>query len=397
MKDWRNKKISIGTVFVISVSFLIGGMFLGQYSGDIWRTAQVYLGIKKQVSPVDWDRSLAEVYYELQDNFDGDLDINELVEGAKRGLVDAAGNKYTVYMDSTEATEWNASMSGDVGAGIGVEIALRDGYVKVIRTLADNPARRAGILAGDIIYMVDGENVLEKTSDEVANRLRGQAGTEVKVVVIRDQTEEAFTLRREKINNESVYLEYKDDTPILVISRFDQNSDDLAEKYAKELAGKGYKKLILDLRNNGGGYVDATVDIAALWLDGDLIMEQKSTKSYNNEKYYAKRNKAVLKDFETIVLINNSSASASEILAGALATKDNVTLLGEQTFGKGSVQVLKNLTGGAKLKVTIAHWYTPTGQCIDGEGITPDIEIERTFDDINHNRDPQLDKALELL
>ena len=224
--------------------------------------------------------------------------------------------------------------------------------------------------------------------------MRGQAGSKVVLTVVRNNEEKEFTLTRETINNVSVYVEYKGDTAVLTITRFDENTGQLAREKAQEIVDKGSKKVILDLRGNGGGYVSSAKEVTSLFFSGDVIMEQKSSSGFYNQKYYADRDKALLANIKTVVLVNGSTASASEIVAGALKDYNKATLIGEKTYGKGSVQTLETLSGGEVLRVTIAKWYTPKGVNINKEGITPDKEVERTFDQINKEVDPQLDAAL---
>ena len=298
-------------------------------------------------------------------------------------------------MTATEAEEFQKDLNGDVGAGVGVEIGERDGYIKVLRTTPDNPARKAGVLAGDIIYKADGVDISGGTVEDAAKKLRGAAGTKVKLTVIRNNKEIDFELTRETINNVSVYTEYKGKTAIITLTRFDQETGKLARNAANEAIKKGCDKFIIDLRGNGGGYVSAAKEVASLWIDGKIVVEQKSSNGIYNDKTYASSGQAILAGKKTIVLTNGTTASASEIVAGALQDYKLATLIGEKTYGKGSVQALKDLPSGELLRVTIAKWYTPNGQNINGDGIKPDKEVERTFDQINKDEDPQLDAALK--
>jgi carboxyl-terminal processing protease len=267
--------------------------------------------------------------------------------------------------------------------------------VKILRTTPDNPARKAGVLAGDIIYKADGEDISAKSVEDVAKKLRGQAGTKVKLTVVRDNKELEFELTRETINNVSVYSDYKGKTAIITITRFDQDTGRLARARAQEAINKGCDKYIIDLRGNGGGYVSAAKEVASLWLDGKLVVEQRSATGIYNEKTYAERGNAILAGKKTIILTNGSTASASEIVAGALKDHNMATILGEKTYGKGSVQALENFFTGEMLRVTVAKWYTPNGKNINKEGIEPDVKVERTFEQINKEIDPQLDAALK--
>ncbi len=388
------KKINLATSIIISFITLAIGFAVGLNWTSIVGGFSPYLGGKKYVSSdIDFS-SLNTVYERLIGNFDGTVSKETVIEEAKRGLVNAAGDKYTYYMTASEAEEFEKDLNGDVGAGIGVEIGERDGYVKVLRTTPDNPARRAGVLAGDIIYKANDEDISGLSVDAVAKKLRGAEGTTIKLTVMRDDKEVEFELTREIINNVSVYMEYKGKTAIITITRFDLDTGRLAREKAKEAISHGAEKFIIDLRGNGGGYVSAAKEVASLWIDGDLVVEQKSSSGLYSEKTYADRGGAILSNYKTIVLINGSTASASEIVAGALKDYGKATLVGEKTYGKGSVQALETFSTGEMLRVTVAKWYTPKGRNINGEGIKPDKEVERTFEQINKDIDPQLEAAL---
>lgn len=393
-KNWEEKQVKLGGAIIASVITLALGVCIGAFWQKIAPNILPYLGFQTSASN-DWS-ALNEVYNTLAAHYDGDLDRNLLIEGAKKGLVEAAGDVYTAYMDSTEAKDYTAALHGDVGAGIGIEMGLRDGYVRVIRTLPDNPAGKAGVKAGDIIYKVDDQEVYTEDTDTVASKLRGAPGTKVKLTVLRDNAEKSFELTRETINNVSAYVDYRDHTAIIHITRFDNDTGTLVQKIvSQEFKSKGINKVILDLRSNGGGYVDAAKDLLSLWLDGNAVLVQKS-RNHSDVTTYANRGQAVLADIPTVVLVNGGTASASEIVAGALKDYDKATILGETTFGKGVVQTLYDLSGKTLLKVTTARWYTPKGNSINGNGITPDVKVELTYDDANHSRDPQLDAALKL-
>ena len=388
------KKINLSSAIIIAAVTMAIGVIVGINFDAIGQGVNTALG-QKTIEPLDLS-SLNDLYKELAVSFDGKIDKTKILEEAKRGLVNGAGDKYTYYMTRAEADEFDKELEGDVGAGIGVEIGERDGLIKVLRTTPDNPARKAGVLAGDIIYKADDEDISMLDVEDVAKKLRGAAGTKVKLTIMRDNKEMSFELTRETINNVSVYSDYRDDTVIITITRFDSDTGKLAREKAQEALNKNVKKVIIDLRGNGGGYVSAAQDVASLWVDaGKLVVEQKSQNSIYNEKVYAKSGNQLLKGVKTIVLTNGSTASASEIVAGALKDYGLAKLIGEKTYGKGSVQALENISGGEKLRVTIAKWYTPNGDNIDGEGITPDKEVERTFDQINKEEDPQLDAALK--
>ncbi|MBR3246359.1 S41 family peptidase [Candidatus Saccharibacteria bacterium] len=388
--EWKVRKISVGNAIIIAAVTLAVGVIVG-------------LGWNQFFAPMfglggsadsRW-LALDEVYNKLSNSYDGDIDEAKAVEGAKKGLTESLGDVYTVYMDNEEAKEFEDDLHGNVGAGIGVEMGLRDGYVRVLRTLPDNPAREAGILAGDILYKVNGEEVYDLSTEEISKKVRGEEGTEVEVTVVRDGNEKTFKMKREVINNVSAYVEYDGSTAIVTVTRFDNDTGTMVQGFAKDFEKKGVKKVILDLRGNGGGYVSAAQDLLSLWIDGETILLQKS-KHFDNSDMKALTGKASLKDMKTIVLVNGSTASASEIVAGALQDYGKATVVGETTYGKGVVQQLYDLSGGSKLKVTTASWYTPKDRSINKTGIEPDVKVERSYEDINSMRDPQLDKAKKL-
>lgn len=393
--EWKVRKVTLGNAIIIGAIMMVIGMVLGVNWNSWFGDMAPYLGIETSASnKVNWN-SLNEVYDKLESKYDGEIDVAGVVEGAKKGLVDSLGDKYTVYMTAEEAEEFENDLHGNVGAGIGVEMGLRDGYVRVLRTLPDNPARKAGVLAGDIIYKVNDEEVYTLSTEDISKKVRGEAGTEVKVTVVRDGEEKDFKMKRETINNVSAYVDYDGHTAIVTVTRFDNDTGTMIEGFAKKFGEKGIKKVILDLRGNGGGYVSAAQDLLSLWIDSEPVLIQKSRTS-DNKVTKAYSGKAILKDMKTVVLVNGSTASASEIVAGALQDYGKATVVGEQTYGKGVVQELFDLSNGTKLKVTTASWYTPKERSINGEGIKPDIEVERTYEDINTMKDPQLDKAKKL-
>ncbi len=389
------KKVSLGNAIIIGTVMAVLGGILGANWNNWFAGFAPYLGFETDhSSEVDWSE-LNEVYNKLANSYNGEISKTDVIEGAKKGLTEALGDKYTVYMDADETTEFYDDLHGNVGSGIGVEMGLRDGYVRVLRTLPDNPARKAGILAGDILYKVDGEEVYSMSTEEIAKKVRGEAGSEVTVTVVRDGEEKSFTMKREEINNVSAYVEYSGSTAIVTVTRFDEDTGTMVQSFAKEFSGKGVNKVILDLRGNGGGYVSAAKDLLSLWIDNDTILLQKST-HFGNSEEKSSSGKATLANMKTVVLVNGSTASASEIVAGALQDYGKATVVGEKTYGKGVVQNLYDLSNGTTLKVTTAEWYTPKDRSINGEGIEPDEKVERSYEDINAGRDPQLDKAKAL-
>lgn len=392
--EWKEKKVSLGNAIIVGTVVALASLAIGINFNKWFGGFMPYLGFSESDSSMNWN-ALNEVYDTLEQNYNGDIDKKIVLEGAKKGLTDALGDKYTVYMNAEESSEFYDDLHGNVGSGIGVEMGERDGYVRVLRTLPDNPAQRAGILAGDIFYKVDGEEVYNLTTDEISKKVRGETGAEVEVTVVRDGEEKTFKMKRETINNVSAYVEYDGQTAIVTVTRFDNDTGAMVQDFAKEFGKKGVNKVILDLRGNGGGYVSAAEDLLSLWIDGDVYLVQKS-KHKGDSTSKTQTGKAILKDMKTIVLVNGSTASASEITAGALQDYGKATVVGETTYGKGVVQNMLNLSNGSTLKVTTAEWHTPKDRSINKEGIKPDVEVERSFEDINAMRDPQMDKAKSL-
>ena len=392
----KQKQVNLGTTIFSSIITLAIGIFLGANWNNLYLQFSPYINpAQKVTSNIKWD-DLNEVYSQISSNFDGSIDKTKLIEGAKKGLTAALDDPYTVYYDAKEAAEFKSDLKGEIKeAGVGIEMMKQGDYVVVTRTLPNNPARKAGVHAGDIIFAINGEEVWDKDTEIIASKLRGPSGEKVKLTVARDKQKLDFELVREKINNVSADITYQDKTAIISVYRFSEDTGTLVQSFTKDFKNKGINKVILDLRNNGGGYVTAARDLLSLWLDGDKILTQKSA-TIGQTVTYAKRGEATLKDMKTIVLVNNATASASEIVAGALKDYKKATILGTKTYGKGVVQTMLELSGGSLLKITTAHWYTPEGQTINKTGISPDVEVERSYSDINSGKDPQLDKAKTL-
>ncbi|HEU5121735.1 MAG TPA: S41 family peptidase, partial [Candidatus Saccharimonadales bacterium] len=347
-------------------------------------------GLKTSTEVLDFS-SVEKTYQALQQNYDGELDTQKMIEGASRGLVSATGDPYTVFMDAKESEEFNKDLSGNIGGGIGAEIGVRASQPTIIRVLVGNPAEKAGLKAGDVILAVNDQSAANWTADKAVSEIRGDAGTTVKLTVARGNETKEFTITREVVNNPSVQSVVQDGIGVLTISRFDQQTGTLARQAAESFKRQGVRGVILDLRGNGGGYLDAAQDVVGLWLDNKIVVSERVGDKVTEE--LRSGSNSILDGMPTVVLVNGSSASASEIVAGALQDYKKATLIGEKTFGKGSVQKMLDLGGGATLKVTVARWYTPNGKNITKEGIAPDQAVELTAADADAGKDPQLDAA----
>ena len=374
--------IVIAFIFVAGIGY-VAGMFNGQFSGGFSSLFQ------KQSIDLS---SVQETYRTVLENFDGKVDDAALIEGANKGLVSALGDEYTVYMNEKEASEFDDSLSGNIGGGVGMEVGLRAGVPTAVRILRDNPAEEAGVQAGDVIVAVNDDEVQGKSVNDIVTQIRGDVGTTVKLTVLRDGNTKDFTITRAQVTNPSVYGSVQNGVGVMTMTRFDNDTGRLARSLASEFKAANVKGVVLDLRGNGGGFVTAAQDVAGIWLSDKVVVVEKSSGKVVEELKTGKS--PILEGVKTVVLVNESSASASEIVAGALRDHKAATLVGETTFGKGSVQKLLDLPSGSMLKVTVARWYTPGGVNISEMGIKPDREVLRSSDDVNANRDPQLDAAV---
>lgn len=393
MRKPRQRKVSQGVFLASLVLAIIVSFAAGTRSEEIYQIAAPIFGIKVARQPLDTE-VMKEAYRQLAANYDGDLDANKLSDGAARGMVKAVGDDYTTFLDKEEAAEFNKSLNGEV-SGIGAEIGVRNLQPTVLRVLDDSPAKKAGLKTGDIFVAVNGTSVAGETASGVADKVTGEAGTTVKLTMRRGSESLDFSITRAQISDPSVRWSVSDDIGILTISRFDDNTGSLARKAAKEFIDKGVKGVIVDLRNNGGGYLTAAQEVASLWLDNGKTVVTEKSRGQVTETVKASGN-PTLKGKKTVVLVNSSSASASEIVAGALKDYQAATLVGEKTFGKGTVQKVINLSDDRIIKVTVARWYTPQDRNITKEGIQPNQTVKMSSDDNNAGRDPQMMRAKEL-
>lgn len=320
---------------------------------------------------------------------------DDLLHGAAKGMVEAWKDPYTRFVSPRQLKDEEIELEGKYG-GLGMYIGDRDGQILVISPMEDSPAERAGLKPKDQIVKIDNEVVVGWTSDRAVQKLRGEPDTKVTVWVRREGQDELleFTITREIIKLHSVRYEMlSDDIGYLRLTQFKHGTADESRNAVRDMIRKGMRALILDLRNNGGGLLDASVKIASMFLREGLIVETKGRSERSNEKYYANKNYYVT-NMPMTVLINGGSASASEIVAGALNDRGRAKLIGEKSFGKGSVQTLFPLTDGSGVYVTIARYYTPSGKVIDHVGLSPDIEVKGE-PDRDKSKDTQLQRAIE--
>lgn len=335
--------------------------------------------------------SVDTIYRALKDNYDGKLDETKLLDGIKSGLVAASGDPYTDYFNSDEAKEFYGELEGTF-EGIGAELGKDENKnIIIIAPISGYPAEKAGLKPKDIIAEINGKGIYDTSISDAVKQIRGTAGTVVKLTIVRDGSPQEVSITREKISIPSVTSEVKDAIGIMTVSRFSEDTLSLAKAAAASFKVQGVKGIVLDLRGDPGGLLDSAVGLSSLWLQNKTVLtERRDNVIIETIK---SSGTATLAGIPTVVLIDEGSASASEITAGALKDNGAATLIGVKSFGKGSVQQPIDLKDGGLLKVTIARWFTPAGKNIDKEGITPDKEVKITDEDIKAQRDPQMDAA----
>lgn len=388
---------------IIAVSF-IGGYFARNiYSPlafDIPKETPTEFSNIENGKPVDLDFSLFwDVYNIVKERHidSGVFDLVKIRDEAIIGMLRGIGDPFTNYFPPKESQRFLEDIGGKFG-GVGIEIGIRDDVLTVIAPLADTPGARAGILAGDVIIAIDDESTADLSLEESVGKIRGDRGTQVKLTINRDGEIKDFEITRAEIKIPAARVTYLEDDSIAHVQliTFNRNIDPEFEKIANEIISKKVDRIILDLRNNPGGLLDSAINISSWFLSStDIVVgedfgngERNNFTAYNNGKLRGKK---------VVILINKGSASASEIVAGALRDNNNIQLIGQTTFGKGSVQDVSELSNKGSVKFTIARWLTPDGHSIDKTGLVPDVEVELTTEDFEAGEDPQLDKAVEII
>lgn len=401
-----NKVKKIGLVLLI-LAILSGsyglGFFAGRNNSDPFKNRPVaYSEEAANLSANTEDSFDFGLYWEVWDAIKSNyvekniLKDKDLFYGSLEGLAQATKDPYTVFMDPKETKEFSDDLAGTF-EGIGAEIGMRNEIVTVIAPLDGMPAQKAGLRAGDKIYAIDSKTAIGLTVDEAVKKIRGKKGTKVVLTIIRGtEKPKDLTITRDLIVVKSVKTEMRADGIFVIkVSNFNDDTESLFNQAVNQVLLKNPKGIILDLRNNPGGYLETAVSLASEWIEAGPVVAEQFNGNRRNE--YPSNGRARLKNIPTVVLVNGGSASASEILAGALRDYKKATMVGETTFGKGSVQTIRDLSDGSSLKVTVAKWLTPAGDFINDKGIKPEIEIKMTTNDIEKNLDPQFNKALEIL
>lgn len=388
------------------ILMLIAGILIGRY-GNFWNSPDnVYTDVTnlKSAPPTRYQEVKFDLFWNIWDKLKSTA-LNQPIEnstlfyGALKGVVASLGDPYTTFFSTQEAKEFRSELDGQFD-GIGAELGFRNRAITIIAPLPNTPAEKVGLRAGDIILEVDKKDVTNLSLDEVVRKIRGPKKTNVTLTIFRNgetKTRE-FTVARATIVVPPVSLLWKEvknagSVPVIKLSTFQENTSSEFSKVARTALAKNPKALIIDLRNNPGGYLEAAVSVASHWLTEGAVVKEVFRDHTTEE--------GVITDIQprltvpTYILINKGSASASEILAGALQDNGKAVLIGETSFGKGSVQDYENLPDGSAIKITIAKWLTPKGRQINEVGIPPDIKVEMKAEDFDQNKDPQMERALQ--
>jgi len=392
--------------FIVAVIFFGIGFVVGQKKIEITKKGFVpRITVTNQLPPQNQnlDFSLFWKVFEIlpQKYIDKTaVDGQKLLYGAISGMVRSLGDPYTAFLDPKQNEAIADELAGSY-EGVGIQIGFNEEKkLVVIAPLKGTPAESAGIQAKDLILKINDKDTFDLTLPEAVELIRGQAGTKVKLVLRREKDDETLNLEveRAKINVKSVEVEYRlvenGEIAIIKVSRFGDKTDSEWDRAVSEVIGRGATGVVVDMRNNPGGLLTSSVHLASEFTKGVIVKQQFSDGSVSS---LSSDHEAKMAKMPLVVLVNGGSASASEIFAGAIQDNKRAKIVGERTFGKGSVQEPVELPGGSGLHITIAKWLTPKGNSIHGEGITPNETIELTTDDRKNNRDPQLDRAIELL
>jgi len=402
-KIFKNRYFVIGISIIIAVALSGGGFYFGYQQGIKKPQTVVIRGVANleegKLEAIDfslfWDvwQTIKDKYVEADK-----IDNQTLFYGAVSGLLGALKDENSVFFPPTDAQKFNEDISGEFG-GIGAEIGTRNNQLVIIAPLKNTPAERAGLRALDKILKVDDTVTANLTTDEAVKLIRGQKGTTVILTILRngwDKPKE-ISIIRDTIQVPTLDWEIKENNIAYIhLYNFYEKAPFLFYQAAVEIAFKNPKGIILDLRNNPGGFLDAAINLTGWFLKPGQTVVSEEFRS-DKKQVFTSYGNGLFKDVPIVILINEGSASASEILDGALRDNRSVKLIGKKSFGKGTVQELEPLKDGSSIKITVAHWRMPGGGLIEKNGLDPDYEVGLTDEDFKANRDPQLEKAMEVL
>lgn len=403
-----NKLLGVGLAGVLIIAAFFSGVELGRGGpADQGLQASLLSFFYPKTQP-DNEADLAEfwrVWNLLDEKFvtasaSSSPDRRQKIEGAIAGLVESYNDPYTIFLPPEDATYFSEDINGNFN-GVGMEVGQRDGLITVIAPLPDSPAAKAGIRTGDIITRIDDESTEKMNVDQAVRLIRGDIGTEVKLTLYRDGEKELLekTITRDAITIPTLKTETIGDVFVIRLYSFNGLSESKMRGALDQFEASNATKLILDLRGNPGGFLESAVTIAGYFLPPGKVVVRESFGGDKSEEVYRSQSQRLfdLNPDNFVVLVDGGSASAAEILAGALSEHQLATTIGETTFGKGSVQELIDLPNHSALKVTIARWLTPNGVSFSEGGLEPNVAVERSYDDVEAGRDPQQDAALKWL
>ena len=400
----RQQSILISSVLITSIVSFGLGLFFADNINIKKSASSAVSQISEKEDPlmaILKIRDLEEVWERLRASYYDatKLDQSKLEYSAVKGFVNGVGDPYTVFMPPEEAKDFGQGLDGKL-EGIGAELEVKDSKLVVRAPLKNSPAEKAGILSGDIIFKINGEPAQEMTIYEAIRKIRGKKGTKVTLTLIRENRPEVFDIeiiRDEILIDTVVVKKINGGIYHIAVNQFNDHTKIEFQKAIEEILLAKAKAVILDLRGNGGGYLDISIDMLSEVISGEKTAAIVKKRDQSKNETIKTSGSARIPDLPLVVLVDKGSASASEIVAGAVQDYKRGILIGEKTFGKGSVQELINLNDGASLRMTIAKWFTPLNRSIDGDGIVPDIEVKLTEEDIKAERDPQLDAAVKYL
>jgi len=389
------RKIKIIFAASIAVAVLAAGT-LGYFIGN----RQLLRLVKGESSVSDLQNTdfqlFWDAYLKLKSAYNGDIDPQKYLYGAIEGGYGSLNDPYTVFLSPELSKDFTDELSGEL-EGIGVKIGELDGAPAIIAPLEDSPAQKAGLKPKDKIVKIDDVDTQTMSLDEVVSKIRGTAGTTVKLDIQREGVADLlhFEIKREKIEVKTVEVSYIDDVAIVALNEFGLDTKVEFSRAAQEIAGKNINKLILDLRNNPGGLLDGAIDVSGeIFPEGTTVVLEQNKTSKDELKTTSS---GTLKQVKLVVLVNGGTASSAEIVAGAIKDHNRGKVIGEKTFGKGTVQELDPLRGGSSAKITVAKWLTPKGTNIDKNGIVPDIEVKEPDNILFLSNDPLVKRAIEEL
>ncbi len=395
------RRIILFAAVLLIAGAVFGAGFFGGFEYGLTQTKNIVISGVSNMDPENPDADFSvfwEAWQRLKDDhIDGEKIADQnFIYGAIKGLVGALDDPYTEFFNPEDSEKFAEDLNGIFG-GVGMEIGIRNEQLIIVAPLKDTPAERAGVLAGDMILEIDGENTRGLNVQAAVKKIRGEPGTVVKLQILREgwDASRAFAITREVITVPTLDMEIKDGNVAYVqLYNFNENANSFFYRAMTRASEEEAEGVVLDLRNNPGGFLEVAVDLAGWFVERGATVVSEEDARGERKPLKARGNEALV-DIPVVVLVNEGSASASEILAGALRDLRGVKLIGEKTFGKGTVQQITHLADDSTLKITVAHWVLPKGTIIDKNGLEPDIEVKRTEKDLEAKRDPQLDRALE--